>query len=348
MDSTRRLKLLGNRKGFSLVYIALMISVLFGGLGLAVDVSHLYVVRGQLQNAADSAALAGAWSLYRDPTKPGELPSLDWNRAEAAARAFINLNKTDVTLLTEGTVEVGYWNLIAKILQPTTIIPTSQDIPAVRVTISRSAGNNGGPVSTFFMKVLDASKESAPVSSLPSVAMSDFPGSVSPGTLFPMALSKRMTDNIFSSPPATWPNQINLTSRDTGQWTSFKLGKNDVPTIRELMENGNPDTLAVGDDIWIEPGVEATLYQTKNWPFTIPVDVVLAIVDDTVDTSGLETKGPMTISGFATFHIDGAVATGNDKHIFGHFIAYYETYPPGTNPGGGTPSNIVTRPLMVQ
>ena len=39
----------------------------FIGLGaLAIDVSHLYVVRNELQNAADAGALRGARVLYND------------------------------------------------------------------------------------------------------------------------------------------------------------------------------------------------------------------------------------------------------------------------------------------
>ena len=78
----------------------------------------------------------------------------------------------------------------------------------------------------------------------------------------------------------------------SGQWTSFKLDTNDVPTIRNLMDSGNPDQLQVGDNIWIEPGAEGTLYQTDRWEPPLPPggkDVVLAVVD-TAETD-LKTKG---------------------------------------------------------
>lgn len=355
MDSTRRLAIILNKKGMALVYIALIISVLFGFIGLAVDVGHMYVVRGKLQNAADAAALAGAWSLYR-PFNPGEIPTLDWERARTAATNFINKNSSDLAsnvLLVDGAIEVGYWNLTTKILQSQAIIPTSQDVPAVRATISRSDGSNGGPVRTFFMKVLDATKDSAPVSSRPAVALSGFPGSVAPNILFPMALSKCMTDDLLKKSPDMWPNPIYINSPYgpggagcySGQWTSFKLDSNNVPTIRGLMKDGNPDPLKVGDDIWIQPGAEATLYQTNKWPFSIPADVVMAIVD--TEMTDLKTKGERTITGFATFHIDGASASGPDKYVFGHFIAFSDTYPVGISPGG-PPSNTVSRPIMVQ
>lgn len=360
MDSTRRLTQIRNQKGFAIVYVALLISVLFGFLGLAVDVGHLYVVRGKLQNAADAAALAGAWSLYRKiPPTPGEIPSLDWERARTAATNFIAENNSDLASsvpLVNGTIEVGYWPPLNPGDPLSTVLTSPSQVPAVRATISRSDGNNGGPVSTFFMKILDSTKVSVPVSSRPAVAVSGFPGSVSPSILFPMALSKCMTDDIFSRPPAEWPNPININSPYgpggadcfSGQWTSFKLDSNAVPTIRDLMLNGNPDPLATGDDIWIQPGAEATLYQTNKWTPPLPaggMDVVMAIVD--TQSTDLKTKGEREITGFATFHIDGTNATGADKYVFGHFISFSATYPTGISPGGPA-SNIVTPPQMVQ
>jgi len=356
MDSIRQLAVLKDKKGFALVYVALLIPVLFGFVGLAVDVGHLYVVRGELQNAADATALAGAWSLYRDPSNPGALPTLDWERARTAAINFVQENKSGGTALADATIEVGYWPPLNPADPLSTVSTSPSQVPAVRATISRSAGNNGGPVGLFFMKILDPTKVSAPVSSRPAVATSGFPGSVTPNLLFPMALSKCMTDDIFSRPPADWPNPININSPygpggaecSSGQWTSFKLDSNSVPTIRDLMRDGNPDPLAIGDDIWIEPGAEATLFQTNKWIPPLPaggIDVVMAIVD--TENTDLKTKGERTITGFATFHIDGTDATGADKYIFGHFIAYSETYPLGISPGGPT-SNIVSPPQMVQ
>lgn len=357
MDSTRQLAILKDQQGLALVFIALIISVLFGFLGLAVDVGHMYVVRGKLQNAADAAALAGAWSLYRDPTKPGELPSLDWERARTAATGFIRENSADLASsnikLADGAIEVGYWPTLNSGDPLSTVLTSPNQIAAVRAIISRSDGNNGGPVSTFFMKVMDSTKNSAPVTSRPAVAVSGYPGSVAPNMLFPMAISKCMTDILFKLDPASWPNPININSPYgpggagcySGQWTSFKLDSNNVPTIFDLMKNGNPDPLKIGDDIWIEPGSKATLFQTDKWPISLPATVVMAVVDS--ELTDLKTKGERKITGFATFQIDGTVATGPEKHVFGHFIALSDTYPTGISPGGPA-SNIVTAPQMVQ
>src|ERR671916_2430100 len=58
-------------------------------VGLCVDISHFYVVRAELQNAADAAALAGASALN---SKPGGID-------EAVARATVTMNSYEVNNL---------------------------------------------------------------------------------------------------------------------------------------------------------------------------------------------------------------------------------------------------------
>ena len=58
------LRRLGNQKGVTIVVVAIVLVVLIGFAALAIDLGYLYIVRGELQNAADSGALAGAQVLY--------------------------------------------------------------------------------------------------------------------------------------------------------------------------------------------------------------------------------------------------------------------------------------------
>ncbi|EKD59121.1 MAG: hypothetical protein ACD_55C00153G0001 [uncultured bacterium] len=271
---------------------------------------------------------------------------------------MITENSSDNTALKDAMVDVGYWNTNSNILQPTTL-PTpvpGVDIPAVRVIASRSDGNNGGPVKNFFMQIFG--KDYSQVSSRAAVAMLGFPYTVPPAVpaeLFPLALSKCMTDQYFSQVPMPDPPpEIRISSPyipggDTcysGQWTSFKADTNDVRTIKDLMYKGNPEPLAIGDEIWIEPGVEGSLYNhiVPDWLPEGGKDVIMAIVD--AGTSDLSVKGDLPITGFASFHIDGAVLKGLDKYVYGHFIEYF-TSPPGTMPGG-PPTNTLTRPRLIQ
>ncbi|HEY3308136.1 MAG TPA: pilus assembly protein TadG-related protein [Desulfuromonadaceae bacterium] len=356
MDATRRIALLGDQKGFALVYIALLIFVLFGTLGLAVDISHLYVVRGELQNCADAAALAGAWSLYRDPANPGATPTLDFERARAAAASYIQQNSSDGVALSDGNIEVGYWSRLdpEAPLSPVKNDPANQR-EAVRVTVSRSSGNNGGPVGNFFIKVLDATKDKTPVSSRPSVALSGYIGGVPGGQAFPIALSSCMTDYYFlhshSDPPPTFKTNTPYTPVgtpcETAQWTSLTENTNADRVISDFMKY--PDTspaLSSGESIWIATGVMNNLFNNKNAGAYVGKNVIVPIVTgDTGVLSKSSTNGQMPIQGFATIHIV-SVKNGSNPYVEAYFVDYSVTYP-GTQPGGSV-SNTVSPPLIVQ
>lgn len=78
---------LSNRKserGGVLAYTVMSALFLFLAVGLGVDLSHLYTVKAELQNAADAAALAGASAL--------DLPD-DTKIQESADRAIVILNQ---------------------------------------------------------------------------------------------------------------------------------------------------------------------------------------------------------------------------------------------------------------
>ncbi len=54
-----------NEEGAAAPIIGLFIVVFIIFLAIAVDLGRLYIVKNQLQNAADGAALAGASKLYQ-------------------------------------------------------------------------------------------------------------------------------------------------------------------------------------------------------------------------------------------------------------------------------------------
>src|SRR5829696_2789125 len=72
MKTTRHSRALKRKKerGNVLAYTVLSALFLFLAVGLGVDLSHLYLAKTELQNAADAAALAGASALtLPDPEK---------------------------------------------------------------------------------------------------------------------------------------------------------------------------------------------------------------------------------------------------------------------------------------
>ena len=60
------------RRGVALIYTALGLATFMGVTAMVVDMGRLYTRRAQAQNAADAAALAGAFELYNGATKAEE------------------------------------------------------------------------------------------------------------------------------------------------------------------------------------------------------------------------------------------------------------------------------------
>jgi Flp pilus assembly protein TadG len=372
MDAIGRMKNLNN-KGVAVVLIALMMVVLVAFVGLAVDVGYMYVAKGQLQNAADAGALAGAGKITLDPSTLNFV--FNNNEIRDEAKSFVKKNIVAAAKLTDADIKdddikVGYWNLDQNPpgIQPTTTVPKGKcsisgnicttyndctasasdiclirDVAAVQVTLKKS-------VPSFFTKVVGWNTFSPAAS---AVAVRGYPVKSGPG-LFPVAITKCMADYYFAQNPlpnppkeiVIWgPYGPEIPNCNTGQWTSLILDTSDVPSIRDLMDGTIPSpNLSIGDNIWIQPGTKTTIYQTVEDDF-IGKTVILPVVAD----AALSTHSETPITGFATFKITGVIATGSNKQIIGNFMDYSTTAYPGTviNPGGAT-GNIPTPPVLVK
>jgi hypothetical protein len=319
---------LQNERGVTLVYVALLLVVFLGMAALAIDVGYNRVVRNQLQNAADAAAIAGCNMLYaRAPvTFPAPLPN--WAAASAEAANAITINTADNIPLSVGAIATGWWDITQPppgslwsgsppTSPPPNTPPTSNYGPAVSVTIVKTGSQNSGPIVNFFGAILGKPTTDAGAT---ATAVAASPGSVRPGAVIPVAISKTVADlyggtntPITIGSPYMYPNTL------AGQWTSFLLDDNSATSVRGLISGGNPTTLSIGQDIWIVPGVTNTLYANPNQPSIdntyAGMDIIFPIVDATLIDS---THSEQPIVGFIGFHIDHAYG-GSIKTIVGHF-----------------------------
>lgn len=141
-----------HQRGAIAIMFAFSLIVLFGIMGLALDLGRLYVVRTELQNAADAAALAGALAL--DQTQPGVIKARD------AAKAIGLQHKTKFSFggnagiaIADENIYVGRcpkdtncdWTRVNNITSTTAPGKTflKVDIPS-------------GPLYTFFMRIVPA------------------------------------------------------------------------------------------------------------------------------------------------------------------------------------------------
>ncbi|KVT54102.1 pilus assembly protein TadG-related protein [Burkholderia ubonensis] len=331
-------------KGVVAIQVALFLVVLLGFAALAVDVSRAFVVRNELQNAADAAALAGAGAL--NGTLTINSSSTTWTTADAAAtvaaNAVIARNSANGAALSTAQVQTGYWNVTGSPagLQSTAIKPGQYDRPAVMVSVSLSKGNNGGPMSLVFAPMLGV--KTLPVSAT-AVAVISSPGTANTGSLFPMVITQCLLNdpnywNTATGQPVIDPktgkpielqigSSYHYDSCDSGQWTSFNLDANDVPTIDSLIQNGNPTPMNVGDNTWIEPGTKTSIYNHMTDYINLPAQVLLPVV------SVITTHATQPILGFVAFQIDQSVG-GSGKYVQGHFLGGLKAQ--GTT-GGSTP-----------
>lgn len=326
---------IGGQRGSVLIFVTLVLATLFGFAALAIDVGYLFVVRNELQNAADSAALAGANYLY-----PLNGANPNWVLANTKATSAIQLNKASNATLTDGQVSTGYWNITGSPIgvQATSITPGSKDMPTVKVTISKNNGNNGGGVATVFARVLGINSLDA---SATAVAVVASPGYTTKD-LFPVAVTKCMYDNYWdsnTSQPTTNPPLIfqigssyHYSGCDVGQWTSFDFDTNNVPDVKNLIDystgaktNPDPVKLSIQDDIWIQPGTKTTIYSSVDACSArgdrsceyVPVPVVCF---NSPTCSSLDTHTQTPIVGFACLHILQADG-GSTKSITVQMVA---------------------------
>jgi len=97
---------INEQRGTILPVVAVMLAVLVSMAALAVDVGYLFVVRAELQNAADAGALAGAAELYNDE---GTFVS---EKANQAAFDLAAANRSGSMPVAVKSVERGYYSFI--------------------------------------------------------------------------------------------------------------------------------------------------------------------------------------------------------------------------------------------
>jgi len=345
------------QRGAIAILAVILLPILLMVSAFAVDIANLMLVKNELQNAADSAAQAGAQCLYPRAECFNTLSTApDWATSQTRASLAVTQNASQGAALATGVVTSGYWNLTGTpgTMQLLPHTPTANEAPAIQVTITKQSGKNGGSVVLYLAGLMGLATSDV---SATAVSVVTSPGVEGPGGLFPFAVTKCMYDLYWDSTTAKpklatattlfgvpqvigkpWVFHLGAaiyTPCDGGEWTSFALDDNNVPVIKGLIANGNPTTLAIGDQTWIEPGSKTALY---------PVVVACSAAGDksceyvTMPvTTSANSKGEQAILAFGCIRILDAVG-GSGKYIA---VQMDNTCP---NPeGGGTGPNYGVR-----
>lgn len=136
--------------------LALALVAVVGAMAVSIDLGQLFLVRNDLQNVADAAALAGAKKLLQDKNNDG-VPEVYCDEAIQAAIDVANKNfsfGSDTPVkLTAANVTLGKWNLSTKQFDREGCSADPILVNAVKVTVNRD-GQDNSKVSTFFGSVL--------------------------------------------------------------------------------------------------------------------------------------------------------------------------------------------------
>jgi hypothetical protein len=209
-----------------------MVMALLGLVALAVDVGYVFLVRTQLQAAADSAAMAGAAKLIESETDVASTAQQYANRNTAGGR-YVDLGANDVDL--------GTWDFHTRIFDT-----AGWRTNAIQVTTRRDA-TSGGEATLFFARVFGI--DSLAVSAEATAALvNNFDGFRAPPSgenlpFLPLAIDEQTCDAMLAgngSDEWTW-------DRESEQ---VRFGSDDVPEVRLFPETtgapGNFGTVDIG------------------------------------------------------------------------------------------------------
>jgi Flp pilus assembly protein TadG len=328
--------LAADESGSFAVFAAIVMVVVIGFAALALDIAHLVEVKAELQKAADAGALAGARAL----ALPVGVTNWNWNNGKNTAVSIVQKNFVDNLSLgdfTSANVETGYWDLswtsatapahLLGYTDPAGLVPTSNQVAAVKVTISKHQGGSGSssPVVASFASVLGINSMAATAT---SVAMITSPTKIPYSSAFPFALPWTWVEQHWNDdPPLSFSVAANQHVDSGGQWTSFKSEENSANYIDGLILGTNTtDTINIGDQIYIQTGERASIYNTAQ--SEVGQTRYVPVVAD-----GFANGAYTAVLSYVPFTITSVIGSGNNPTVIGHFAPGWVD--PHAKGGGG-------------
>ena len=356
------------QRGATAVVIVLALVVLIGFAALAIDIGYLYSTKNELQNIADSAALAATGKLGNqyflgvDPIDDVAIRDVAvdiGNKNRAGDKASISIDFSDI--------EIGKWDQYAdpKFVPNDSdpFIPTG-DEDAVRVTARRDSGPYGnGPVATFFARIFGAD-----FANVSADAIADLSGAseVTEGGLpIPVGIGKARFDSSYCEDPIKFYPTNDLEA--CGGWHVYEDDKTKIKqdVLDGLLPGADPPWISppaeIGDIFYFKGGTDNAAYTIlkdvfddkryindywedeangipKEWPVDGDLDdetwTTSVVVYDWEDCSNPNTSIP--IIGFAKIRIYEICTATSDPSV--QITGGGDSYP------GGDPSGLVPGP----
>jgi len=310
-----------NQRGTVAVLTAAGLLLFLGLVGLGVDLGHLYLVKGELQRAADAGAMAGARALFF----PANSAPPQCSQATTLGAQIARTNIVDGSPSVLSNIQTGYWDWKARTFSPGCSSDSATYTTAVTLTTTNM-------VTLAFMGAWGFGPLTLSSRATSSVG---FVGRVPPGTI-PVALSK----NAYKIGNQV---KINFTGTDNGGWFVPSGYSSSASALADYINENNPlPALNVGDTINLNNGAVSSALSAlakqlasrgNHWTTFLPA----------VDTTSFNQSIP--INGFVAFTLTN-VKTGNNAAITGVVSDYQEASGPGYILGG-PPFNVVGEVKLV-
>lgn len=287
------------------IIVAICLIMFIGFVALAIDIGHLYVVKNELQNAADAGALAGARVLYLNNGQSVN-PDANEHAYHVAIEHLSENTAVDVNCdfaANSGDIQRGHWSFATQTftgdasldpvdlwnvssLELDTYDPNHPFINAVQVRATRS----DTPVASFFARIFG--HESFQMGAV-AVAYIGFAGTLQPLDVDqPIAICREalLVDGEYQCSIGRMINSgSNTETHETGGWTDFNQndpcsGGTNADEVRDVVcQDGNPGGLLLGLDMATQGGQiqkgfaelrtcwENATNKEEPWNLTLPV-----------------------------------------------------------------------------
>lgn len=232
MDADGKMIVFCNNRGFALIWLALLIPVVLLFAAMAVDFSYMYVTKGQLQNAADSAALAGAARLIRDD---GLAPTFnDMTGARNSAVTFARANAAaglNVVIDKNNDISFGFWDVHYTV--------NGTPLNAIEVRAARDSNSASGLVTIRFGRFFGWDRMAAgarAIAAIPARATSAI--AMCPDFCHgPVSANVLQNYTTASSPPLLMNTGPSTPSPNIYAWTSYTSNVTSSSDVRDLICN---------------------------------------------------------------------------------------------------------------
>lgn len=270
-----------NQKGAVIVIVAALMFAFIGIAAVALDLTHLYLVRNELQNAADAGALAGVRVLYNPDGFVNPTSNITARNAAMANQS----EKLAVEVIPD-EVERGHWSFADKTFTPNdTLTPVTLSPPysfsdldsnpafvnAIRIVTRRGGGPENIQATSFFARIWGYFGFNVQAN---AIAYIGFSQAIEPQAVdVPIAIClQAVTQNGTLS--CITGRMINSNgsgvNTNTGGWTNYSQGEdcnqpsaNDMNSIFENCAGGNSSYILAMSTIGVSNGMQDSTFEQR-------------------------------------------------------------------------------------